>query len=257
MRCSLLLKLIPVFIFWVFFAFPGMPLCDEKPLTQVISTGPSWNTFTNRDGTGLYHEILSDIFTPLGINVTHKYTNATRGIHLVAKELADFYICKTRNFDFSNLMVARQPMYAGTFYAIFKKKNIKDWQGPSSLTGRMVVWRRGYYKQSEFKFPFTLLETDTGDSALNQIILDRGDLYIDDLNLIKESIAATKLSFKMKAYQIEPVGKRTYHPVFKRSDRGKTILMIYDRGIKQLHESGALKKIFHKWNHPYPGYDSH
>lgn len=27
-------------------------------IAEVVSTGQSWNTFTNRDGTGLYHEIV-------------------------------------------------------------------------------------------------------------------------------------------------------------------------------------------------------
>ncbi len=61
----------------------------------------------------------------------------------------------------------------------------------------------------------------------------------------------------MDDYQIEPVGKRTYHPVFKKSDRGKHIMDLYDRGMESLYKSGKLEFIFKKWNHPFPGYDIH
>ena len=98
------------------------------------------------------------------------------------------------------------------------------------------------------------METDSGVSALGQVVLGRGNFYIDDLNLINESIANGKFPINRNDYRIEPVGKRSYHPVFKQSSRGKTIMELYDRGIEALHKSGKLKPIFEKWNHPYPEY---
>ena len=100
-----------------------------------------------------------------------------------------------------------------------------------------------------------MFEADSGVSALNQVILGRLDFYIDDLNLIRESISQNRLPFDMNDYRIEPVGKRTYHPVFNISVRGKAIMDLYDRGIERLYRSGELRKIFKKWKHPYPAYD--
>lgn len=240
---------------WVVLILLQAPLCAGKPINQVISTSPSWNTFTNQDGTGLYHEILGAIFNPLGIQVMHKYTNANRGLYMVQKELADVYMCRNEINDFPGLTLARHPMYEGKFYAIFQKKRVKDWQGVSSLANRNVVWRQGYYRESEFEVKMNLFEADSGASALAQVILGRLDFYIDDLNLIRESISQNQHPFDMNNYRIEPVGTRAYHPIFKISFRGKTIMDLYDKGIVRLHKSGELRKIFGKWHHPYPGYD--
>lgn len=242
--------------FWIILILFQAPPCVGEPITQVISTSPSWNTFTNPDGTGLYHEILGAIFTPLGIKVTHEYnTTANRGLYMVQKGLADIYTCRNEIDDFKGPVLARHPMYEGKFFALFPKNRVKDWQGVSSLANRKVVWRQGYYKESEFKVKMIVFEADSGVLALGQVILGRVDFYIDDLNLIKESISQNRLSCDMNDFRIEPVGKRSYHPVFNISFRGKEIMNLYDRGIERLHRSGELRKIFKKWNHPYPAYD--
>ena len=226
-----------------------------NPLERIVSTGPSWDSFTNRDGTGLYHEILSAVFTPYDIRVEHRYTNANRGLHLIRKGLADLYTCSVSTLEFKDLMLARYPMYEGKFYAVYKKTRINKWQGTVSLTDKRVVWRRGYYSPQEFDSSFYVLETDSGAAALAQLILGRADFYIDDLNLIRDSIAASTFPFSEKEYEIRLVGSRTYHPVFKNSTRGRQILGMYDKRIEALHRSGQLRKIFDKWQHPYPAYE--
>ncbi len=230
------------------------PWAWADPIKQVVSASPSWESFTNQDGTGLYHEILARIFLPLGIQVTHKYINAKRGLHLLKHDQADMYTCKPEVNDFPEFMIPRHPMYEGQFHAVFKKSRFRDWQGMSSLAGRKVLWPRGYYKRSEFNVTITAIETDTGVSALGQLSLDRGDFYIDDLNLIKESFAQSLFPIDRADYRIEPVGKRRYYPVFKRSERGNTVMGLYETGMEKLHRSGELKKIFNKWHHPYPTY---
>lgn len=257
-------RVIPYFR-WIFFlsvsitgwliAWPS-PVYAGDNLRQVVSVSPAWHTFTNQDGTGLYHEILSAVFTARGITVAHQYTNATRGLHMVQKGLADVYTCRPEVDDFPDLMLAAYPMYEGQFHAFFKKSRIADWHGESSLAGRKVVWRRGYYKASEFTVAITVLEADTGDSALTQVVLGRGDVYIDDINLIRESLSRMQSgAVSMDDYRIEPVGRRSYYPVLKRSARGAAIMSVYDTGIERLHRSGELRKIFEKWHHPYPVYE--
>ena len=248
MRTRCFSNIIPV-LFCIIFLFTSgsIPSAGADPLKEVVSVSPSWENFTNKDGTGLYHEILARIFSPLGIRVTHKYTNAKRGMYLLKHDLADLYTCRTDVNDFPEFMIARHQMYEGQFYAVFKKSRFTDWQGISSLSGHKVLWRRGYYKISDFNVNIIAMETDSGVSALGQVSLDRGDFYIDDLNLIEESFSRSIFPINRAAYRIEPVGKRTYHPVFKKSKRGKAIMAVFDAGMEKLCHTGELKKIFQKW----------
>ncbi|WDP90159.1 MAG: transporter substrate-binding domain-containing protein [Desulfobacter sp.] len=228
---------------------------SSLPIKKVLSASPSWERFTNKDGTGLYHEILNRIFSDLGVQVSHKYTNAKRGLYLVRNGQADMYTCKNKDGILPGLLLGRHKMYEGRFYAVFKKNNINSWQGPSSLIGRKIVWRRGYYKNSEFPAGIIPIETDSGNAALGQILIGRCDVYIDDLNLIQETIAASPFKVPSSDLRIEPVGARSYYPVFQDSKRGRTIMALYDAGMERLITTGALEKIFKKWGHPFPDYD--
>ncbi len=87
------------------------------------------------------------------------------------------------------------------------------------------------------------------------VILDRVDFYLDDRTFIEDSIRNSKLAFDRTHFGIEPVGKRSYHPVFSTSERGKRIMELYDRGMEALHQSGTLQQIFSKWHFPVPTYD--
>ncbi len=236
------------------FFYPGSRTSAGETIHEVTSASPSWKGFTNKDGTGLYHEILLRVFEPHKIRVVHTYTNAVRGIHLVSKDLVDFYTCRADVTDFQNLMLARHPMYEGQVHAFFNRQRIGKWQGMTSFTGKRVVWRRGYYKPSEFKAVFTMVEADSGILALSQVVYGRADFYVDDPNLISESVSKATFPFDMKDYGIVMVKTRTYHPVFKRSARGEQLMDLYDRGVEKLHGSGELKKIFEKWNFPYPSF---
>ncbi|MCG8688844.1 MAG: transporter substrate-binding domain-containing protein [Desulfobacterales bacterium] len=228
--------------------------CSAASIGQVVSCSPSWQDFTNQDGTGLYHDILSAIFTAQNIKVSHKYTSAKRGLYMLQNNLADIYTCKDKNDDLPGLLLADYQMYEGIVYALFKKDRINDWQGIVSLSQKTAFWRRGYYKPEEFNVDLIPVETDSGVSALGQIILGRGDFYIDDLNLINESISNSIFPVERKTLRIEPVLKRTYHPVFNNSDRGKAIMALYEKGMKRLIRSGELENIFKKYNHPFPEY---
>ena len=105
-------------------------------LGRVTSAGPSWNSFTNENGTGLYHEILYAIFSAQNIQVVHKYTNANRGVQMVRKGLADIYTCRNDTEGFKELMLSQYPMYEGKVYAIFKKTASRNGREvPASQTG--------------------------------------------------------------------------------------------------------------------------
>lgn len=230
----------------------SLSVCQANDLSPAVTAGPAWDGFTQENGSGLYHDIMAEIFPPLGIAVRHEYTNANRGIHLVNKGLADIYMCRSDTEGFPRLRLARYPMYLGYFYAIFKRDRIPDWEGPEDLKDRKVVWRRGYYRAREFSSRFDILEADSGETALAQVILGRADFYIDDLNLIEESISRTQIPMNKRDYEIRPVGYRSYRPVFLNSHRGERLMSIFEQGILKLHKSGRLKEIFARWNHPYP-----
>ncbi|MGE4298994.1 MAG: transporter substrate-binding domain-containing protein [Desulfovibrionaceae bacterium] len=236
-------------------AVSAPPLPDPGGIRQVTAVGPSWETFTNMDGSGLYHEILNKVFGLYGITVRREYVPSERGLQLIANGEADFQTCYDR-ID-PPFVLARVPMYENAFHVLFNRQRIGAWQGTASLTGRKVVGRIGYYTPKNFDVPVLLHQVKTGVAALGMVVLGRMDFYVDDLALLEESIKQSPAQFDREAYDIQVAGHRAYFPVFATTERGRTVMALYESGMRHLHETGELKPIFQKWGHPYPHYEKY
>lgn len=224
----------------------------QENITEVIAVGPSWETFTNRDGTGLYHEILDKVFGLYGISVKREYVPSERAYDLVRDGKADFMTC--HDVVDLPLRLAKHPMYEGTYFVFYKKSRFGNWKGDDTLKGHTVAWRIGYYDEINFPVEVIPKEVKSGISALGMVVLDRVDFYVDDMSFIEDSIKNSKVDFNLQDYAIKPVGRRTYHPVFSSSARADEVMRLYDAGMETLYKSDELQKIFNKWGYNMPLY---
>ncbi len=224
-------------------------------IEEVVSTSPSWETFTNKDGSGLYHEILQKVFALYDIPVRHIYSKSSRSEDLVIENQADMMTCDDRAT--SPLVLARYPMYENDFYVFFNKKRIGPWKGIETLRGKEVLSQPTYYSQANFSVPVSIKDILTGRQALEMILMDRSDFYVDDLTLINQSIKEHSAPISKDDFDIKKIGQRSYHPLFNTTERGRAIHDMYDNGMIQLHKSGTLKPIYEKWGYRYPDFESY
>jgi hypothetical protein len=229
------------------------PYAYALDITEVVTASPSWKTFTNKDGSGLYHEVLKEVFSLYAIPVRHVYSKSGRAEKLVATGSVDMMTCKDK--DTLPLILARYPMYEDTFFVFFKKDRIGPWQGDESLRGKEILSQPTYYDESNFNVPVTIKEIATGVQAFGMILLDRSDFYVDDMSLIIQSLKENQIEFDLDEFEIRKVGRRSYYPLLKDTERGRTIKKLYDDGIYKLHKMGKLKPIYDKWGHLYPDFD--
>jgi len=230
------------------------PAQAKGEIAEVVSVGPSWNTFTNEDGTGLYHEVLRQIFDLYGIKVRHIYVPTDRGDQLVREGQADMMVCDDRAE--SLLVGSRYPMYTNDYFAFFKKSRIGPWHGPETLDSKEVAFQLGYYHDWDFPVPVMLRSMKSGVKCLEMVLLGRTDFYVDDMNFIQKSIEQTELAFNRSEFEIKRIGTRSYHPIFSATPKAATIMKMFDDGIAKLHKAGKLKPIYDKWGHDYPDFDS-
>lgn len=227
-----------------------------EPIRSVVAAGPSWEGFTCKDGTGLYHDLLAESFAQHGISVKRIYAPSERAYELVRQGEADFMTAN--DVPVHGLVASSHPLYENKFHAFFRKNTVKNWKGAQSLVGRQLVWRYGYYKPENFPSGIRYSELMTGEACLGMVILGRADFYIDDILLIQESIKSTKTPFNMDNFEVRPVGHRAYYPLFSTSKRGIKIRKLYEEGMDNLRQDGQLAPIFHKWGHTLPHfYKSH
>ena len=219
-------------------------------ITEIVTTSPAWNTFTNKDGSGLYHEVLRDVFALYNLPVRHEYAKSNRAEELVRLNNADMMTCD--DLPSPSLVLARYPLYTNNFYAFFNKEHIGPWKGVQSLRGKEVLVQPGYYAPENFPVPVNLREVMTGTQAVSMILLGRADFYVDDLTLIRESLRQNTLAFEQEDFIIEEVGTRSYYPLFNTTDRGKRIRRMYEEGLLKLFREGRLQPIYERWGYQCP-----
>lgn len=223
-------------------------------VTVVITAGPSWETFTNRDGTGLYHEVLDAVFALYGITVRHEYVPSDRADELVRLGWADMMICDDRADP--PLRLARYPLYVNDYHVLFNKERIGPWKGAESLRGKEIAAQKGFYHDWDFPVPVRIREMASGVKCLEMVLLGRSDFYVDDMAFIRDSIRRSP-RFDTSAYDIRKAGRRSYHPMFNTTPRSDRVIKMYDDGMRALHRQGKLRPIYAKWGHTYPDFDNH
>lgn len=228
----------------------ALPLQADSGKT-IRTAGPSWENFTNEDGSGLYHEIIREVFA--GYEVQHLYVSTVQANSMVAIGRADIKMCETKEID--SLILARLPMYENDFYALFLWEVIGKWEGIQSLNGKKVVWRKGYYSELDFDVPVKFTEVRSGESALKMVRYGRADFYVDDINLIKHSFQSAGETFNPEIYGVEKVGSREYFPVFANTPRGRNLREYYEQEMLRLYKQGSLQEIYKRWNFNIPNFE--
>lgn len=217
---------------------------------EIVMTSPYWAGFTSPDGRGLYHDLMRAVFALRGDTVRHLEAPAKRGLVLLREGQADVYTCRTEAGD--GLELGGLPMYEGEFHALFLRRTFPDWRGPASMANRRLVWRLGYYLPDDFPVPVRYDETTTGIEALKRVVRGSADFYIDDFNLIAETVNEYPGGLEAQEYRIESVGFRPYYPVFAASRRGRELRQAFEDGMRTLAEQGRLRPIYERWNLPVP-----
>ena len=217
---------------------------------EVLTASPYWKGFTSPDGQGLYHDLMRAIFEPGGNTVRHLEVPAKRGMIMVREGTVDIYTCRSEAE--SGLQLGREPMYEGEFHALFRKNAVPYWDGVASMADKRVVWRLGYYSFKDFPVRIQHSETTDGVEALQRVVRGGADFYVDDLNLIRESVHLYQPPLDPDDFRIESVGFRQYFPVFSDSKRGQMLRLAYEQGMRNLARQGKLAQIYAKWNLPMP-----
>lgn len=227
----------------------GLAKAEEEK--TIITAGPSWERFTNQDGSGLYHDIIRQVFA--GYKVIHHYVPTEQANSMVIIGRADIKMCETKANE--HLRLANVPMYENDFYALYLRKKFEPWKGFSSLQGQRVVWREGYYSKDDFSIPVDFTEVRSGESALKMIVYDRADFYIDDFNLIKQSFDNAGEKFDQEKFGLAIVGARKYYPVFADTQRGEMLRNHYENEMRRLYREGVLQQIYTTWNFRIPQFE--
>lgn len=236
--------------FWNIFAlaifFPVFSMASENLEAIHIAT-PEWEDTTNQDGTGVYFDIIRSVYEPSGIQLKFEIVPWNRAISMVKNHQADalpggYFVGDREDVDD---LFPRHPIDTEIASAVYKKDKIKDWQGPESLSGKKVLWLRGYNYDKYLNVKVDFDEIDERVQAWKLLDAGRYDFYMDALYDIESYVGQNQVD--VEKYGIEPVIYNNLYLRFANTPKSKKLIEIYDQRIPELVESGEMEKIFQKW----------
>ncbi len=231
-----------IFLIVLMFLLPGF--VSEAKIKQVSFVSESWVHATEKDGSGLYWDIFRDIFENEGIKFSFKIWSYTGSVKRVQAKMVDAAVGAYIG-EVENVIYPKNHFAVDVVQVLYKKGQVKDWQGQKSIEGKSAGWIKGYSYDDYLQVKVKKSEYDSREDILRVLSGGRIEFYIDAESDIKDQINAGKIDLTL--FEMKELFKLKLYVVFINNDRGKELSEIFDRGMERLKNSGKLKKMFDEY----------
>jgi len=242
---------------FILFTLPVSLLATEKKMVISYCT-PAWNNVTNKDGTGLYHDVVNEAFAGHEISVT--YAKLKRCIALLNQGKIHLTGGLSKDKEYGQAIFAKYPILSSSFSAILHKDLESSWKGlstliksPNSVVGPAHV--NDFFKNVKFQ------EKNTREQSLRMLIKRRAKYYIDITMLVDSLFSDAVNPIGVEGKDINLVNRQKlkkdftskfiqgqdFFMIFPNTKKGKRIKNIFDNGVLKGFKSGKLKKTYEKW----------
>lgn len=228
------------------FLCPGAaPVTAGNNPTEIIMASEEWTNATNRDGTGLYWDILRAVFEPVGIKTKFIIQSYGGSVRLVKKNRVDAAVGIYPE-RIPGTLFSQYPLIKDYVLVLFKKSKLRQWNGQESLLNKNVAWIKGYAYDEYLEVPVIKKEFDNRDHILRRLDDDQVDFFLDTRNDM-ESVLNRGI-VEVSRYTVETILELDRYLVFADSRRGRQLRKIFDYRFPRLVKSGEIERLFTKWN---------
>ena len=221
------------------------PQCIAATVNSIIICVPQWDYYTEKDGTGLYHELWNKVYTRNNITVEVKYIPFKRCERTFTDTKTTKYDVFVGGYGEEGQIIPRWHIGIDLLSAAYRKGYIDQWAGEKSLAGKRVSWERGYDydKYGVVKVDVLLREFSKLEQALQMLHKNRTDFILDYPKPLKELTKKQGLSDQITIVPNAIIGPK-YHMIFSNTEKGRALASIWDSGMERLHQSGELQKMY-------------
>ena len=224
----------------------------SQPDSVKICT-PEWEFYTQKDGTGLYHELWAAVFKSAGISVDVKYVPFKRCVKSFSNSKKKTETnTKTNDYDAyaggygkEGDIVPHWHIGVDLLSVAYKKGRIEKWTGEAMLKGQRVGWERGfeYDKYGVVNVKVQLKEFSKLKSGIQMLASDRIDFLLDYSTAIQKNVSELGLTGQI-VMEPDVIPGPKYYMIFSDTEKGRALSKIWDAGMERLNKAGKLNKMF-------------
>jgi len=219
------------------------PASNVEPMPPLVVSCDNWPNYCNADASGLYLDIIREVFQLEDINISLLMQLFKHGLFSVKNNEVDAMagVVKSTRREFNYYFPKTR--LGSVFVGLLHRKNT-HFTDLHSVTGS-VAKVRGYYDGTKYI---------TGGMKVHEVtdhqegikLLNRGrvDYFLDAHVTTYQAIKDLNLS--PSDYRFELIGINAEYLIFPKTKKGKNLAEIYDKNFFLLHESGRLQELFAK-----------
>lgn len=203
--------------------------------------------------TGLYWDIVREVYEPLGIKVHPTVIPFKRGITMLKKNTADAMLGLNK-LDTANIIYPQWHFTSQSVVALYKKNKIPNWKGEESLKEKKVSWIRGFNYDKYLTVKLNYEEKSNRVPTMLMLNVDRIDVFLDNNYDLQKTIKISNKelkngNFNINDYNMSELMQLKLYIGFADSPKGRKLAKIFDERIPKLIANGKLKELFKKSNY--------
>jgi len=237
-------------------------VCAES----ILHITPEWKGATNKDGTGLYNEIIINAFKMQGIEVNRQFAPFNRCVLNVKKGKADITGGVNKEDEWAEgVLFSQHQCFESNVVAMYRKSLGIRWTGVESIKGfrslsTFDTMPERFLKQHNDIFGNEKLDKIKNiEMILKMFLKGRAEfvlLYDAAIDIAIKTLKEKKEPLMSKYYPEElerkPIFIRKVYFVFTDNNKGKRLRDVYDASIVAMLKNGKLKALYKKYNFPFP-----
>ena len=207
---------------------------------------PLWEDYTNKDGTGMYWDIISSIYSNEDIKLKPSTVPWNRAMKMVTKYQTYNAIVGEYLETEENLLFPKYPIDV-EYLSVLSSNTTEKWNGIESLTGKRVGWVKDYDVIPSDQRDFTLREFRTTEQGIDLLNQGKLDYIIDEWDEVAVVLKGKNLSIENYRMNDMPEGTDVY-VAFADSAISKVLIEIYNEQVEAMVKSGKMQAIYEKWD---------
>ncbi|MEZ8103319.1 substrate-binding periplasmic protein [Vibrio bivalvicida] len=243
-------------------AFISVLMCSEATgsdrIQNIRVVSEEWQGYTNSDGTGLYWEIVTTVFSSAGIQVELSTTPWKRAKQQVKRQVADAYVGDYyypkghTGFLYPSWHISIEEDVVVRF-----RKGTLDWENRryGSLHEKKVAWVRGYDFDQGFLEGVRLIKVEVDSVEQGVTLLEKGrvDALVDYGSAL--SMHAPSTSTSQFVTVVTKKGEKLFL-VFSDSENSNSLAAIFDIEMEKLVKNGTIAELYEKYGISFELYQS-
>jgi len=226
---------------------------DERAFTfkrsqikTINIVAPMWEDYTNKDGSGMYWDILRTLYASENIKLKPSSVPWNRAMKMVTKYQTYNAIVGEYLETEEDLLFPKYPIDV-EYMSVLTKKSTGPWEGVASLSGKNVGWIKDYDVITSEERDFNLREYRTTEQGIELLNEGKVDYIIDEWDELATVLKAKNLSIENYYMDDMPEGTDVY-VAFANTSMSKVLIEIYNEQVELMVKSGAMQAIYEKWD---------